>query len=91
LENLVGSRRRGAIFPSGEVIWTATSLTGSVIRNDWRPVWEKAREIQALFNAKPNFPSRADRDDAWQRFNALRDEAGRVSKEEYADIRVMSD
>lgn len=90
LEQLVRSRRPDAILSAGEVVWTATKITGSLIRNDWRPVWEAARELQALFDDRPMFPSREERETAWRRLNELRDEAGRVSREEFEDVKQMS-
>src|SRR5688500_7359738 len=89
-EALVAERRRGALFNPGEIHFTATNFTFSVRRNDWRPVWEKGREVQAAFNAKPHFPTPAERQEAWVRFNALRDEASQIAKEERSDFETMS-
>ncbi|MEA3049092.1 MAG: hypothetical protein QOG84_928 [Sphingomonadales bacterium] len=89
-EALVGERRRGALFNPGEIHFTATNFTFSVRRNDWRPVWDKAREVQGAFNAKPQFPTVTERQEAWTRFNALRDEASQIAKEERSDFETMS-
>lgn len=90
LESLVGSRRRDALFGAWDIIWTPTSITGSIHRSDWRPVWNKAREIQELFNGKPHFPTRDEREAAWMRFNALRNEAGELRDSERSDFEAMS-
>jgi hypothetical protein len=89
-ELLVGERRRGALFNPGEIHFTATNFTFSVRRNDWRPVWDKAREVQAAFNARPHFPTVAERQEAWDHFNALRDEASEIAKEERGNFETMS-
>ncbi len=46
---------------------------------DWKPVWKLAGEIQARFNEKPFYPNRSARDNAWTRFNDLRNEASRLA------------
>ena len=89
-EGLVGERRRGALLNPGEIHFTASNFTFSVTRNDWRPVWEKAKEVQAAFNARPHFPTPGERQEAWTRFNALRDEASQIAKEERGDFEAMS-
>jgi len=89
-EGLVSERRRGALFNPGEIHFTATNFTFSVRRNDWRPVWEKARAVQAAFNAGPRFPTPGERQEAWVRFNSLRDEASQIAKEERSDFEAMS-
>jgi hypothetical protein len=89
-EALVAERRRSALFNPGELYFTATNITFSVRRNDWRPVWEKVREVQAAFNSKPRFPTPGERQAAWTRFNALRDEASQLAKEERSDFETMS-
>jgi hypothetical protein len=43
--------------------------------HDWRPVWDKAKEIQTVFNSGIRYQTKELRDQAWTRFNNLRNEA----------------
>lgn len=74
LERMVDSRRQGFVM----------------ILHDFRPVWDKAREIQAGFNGGVRFPTPQTRQAAWERFNAQRDEASRVFDEQKEQIRDRS-
>jgi hypothetical protein len=53
---------------------------------DWRPVWDKTKEIQALFNAGVRYPTKELRDQAWVRFNNLRNEASKRANEDRETI-----
>ena len=66
LERMIDARRQGIIF----------------ISHDFRPVWEKARDIQAIFNNGVKFPTSEMRQTVWERFRTLRDEASEVFKEQ---------
>ena len=52
--------------------------TGAIVY-DWRPVWQKARDIQTLFSSRPFYPTKSARDESWTRFNDLRNEASRLA------------
>lgn len=47
----------------------------------WVDVWAKAAEIQRGFNGV-RYPTKEQREQAWKRFNSLRDDASRLSKSE---------
>lgn len=58
-----------------------------VERHDWRPVWALCREIQEAFKGYRGFESKEQHQEAWQRFNKLRQSASRLSdieKEKFA-------
>ncbi len=74
-ERMIDMRRQGIIF----------------IAYDFRPVWEKAREIQAIFNNGVRFPTFQIRQTAWEHFRNLRDEASRVFKEQQEQIQDNSE
>jgi cell division septum initiation protein DivIVA len=70
LERMVSS----AFSPlSGRRICESYGLHGHMVY-DWRPAWQKAREIQQAFKSGIQYPTRADRENAWIRFNSLRNE-----------------
>jgi vacuolar-type H+-ATPase subunit H len=52
---------------------------------DWRPLFDKAQEVQAGFNGRPHYPTKNDRDHAWVRFNdarsLLREHANKAREE----------
>lgn len=65
-------------------------FTGTT-RDDWEPVFELMKEIQADFNKKVRYPTREERDAAWQTFCTLRSEAHEQSKKrnkERSDYRM---
>ena len=74
LERMIDARRQGIIF----------------ISHDFRPVWEKARDIQAIFNNGVRFPKIEMREKTWERFRTLRDEASQVFQEQQNQIRGHS-
>jgi hypothetical protein len=48
----------------------------------WRPAWDKARIIQEGFKEGTKYPTRAEQEAAWQRFNVVRNElSGRSNKD----------
>lgn len=58
-----------------------------VERHDWRPVWALCREIQETFKGYRDFETKEQRQEAWQRFNDLRQRASRladIEKEKFA-------
>ena len=58
-----------------------------VERHDWRPVWALCREIQEAFRGYRGFESKEQHQEAWQRFNQLRQKASRladIEKEKFA-------
>jgi len=59
-------------------------FTGTT-RDDWTPVFELMKEIQADFNNKVKYPSRDERERAWQKFCDLRSEAHDASKARNAE------
>lgn len=56
----------------------------------WKDIWAKASEIQNGFKGI-RYPTKAQRDEAWQRFNSLRDEASRRNQDESDNRRWKSD
>lgn len=75
--------------PIGKDFVSPTEAWGFT-RNDWRPVWEHARAIQAAFNSKVRYPAVSDREAAWLRFNNLRNELSRIDKSERESMFSMS-
>lgn len=59
-------------------------FTGTT-RDDWSPVFELMKEIQADFNNKVKYPTREERETAWQTFCSLRSEAHEKSRERNAE------
>ncbi len=58
-----------------------------VERHDWRPVWALCREIQETFKGYRGFETKEQHQEAWQRFNELRQKASRladIEKEKFA-------
>lgn len=58
-----------------------------VERHDWRPVWALCREIQETFKGYRGFETKEQHQEAWQRFNQLRQKASRladIEKEKFA-------
>lgn len=64
-----------------ESTWRLTGTT----REDWEPVFELMKEIQSDFNNKIRYPSREDRETAWQTFCSLRGEAHEKSRKRNAE------
>jgi len=58
--------------------------------NDWRPVWAKAATIQQVFNSGIRYPTKELREQAWLRFNELRNEASERNNAEREHVRHMS-
>lgn len=56
----------------------------------WKDIWAKAAEIQAGFKGM-RYPTKAQRDEAWERFNSLRDEASRRNQDESNNRRWKSE
>ena len=75
LERMIDARRQGFVL----------------ILHDFRPVWDKARDIQGVFNSGVRFPTLQMRQTAWERFRTLRDEASRVFREQQDQIRDRSE
>lgn len=69
-----------------------SSQSSSSLANQfrWRPFWEKAREIQLLFNSKPDFSSKGEHQKWWNNFNDLRDSASKKMKKERLSLEVYS-
>jgi len=61
-----------------------------VVRQDWRPFWALAKEIQAGFSAGVRYPTKELRQAAWERLNALRDEASRRGDRERDHLSAKS-
>lgn len=59
-------------------------FTGTT-RDDWTPVFDLMKEIQADFNNKVKYPSKEERQHAWERFCELRSEAHEKSRERNAE------
>jgi hypothetical protein len=75
LERMISS----AFSPlSGRRICDRYGMFGQMVY-DWRPAWEKAREIQELFKSRVRYPTASQRDNAWTRFNSVRNELSRRS------------
>jgi hypothetical protein len=75
LEELISS----AFSPlPGRRIHHRYSILGQMVY-DWRPAWEKAREIQEWFKSGVRYPTASQRDNAWTRFNNIRNELSRRS------------
>lgn len=59
-------------------------------RNDWRPFWAAAKEVQAIFNEGVDV-AREERTSLWKAFNDLRDEAHVLQTKEMEDFTLQSD
>lgn len=59
-------------------------FTGST-REDWKSVFDLMKEIQSDFNNKVKYPTRDEREVAWQKFCLLRTEAHEKSKQNTAE------
>jgi hypothetical protein len=90
LEGLI--RDRTGLLPSlhDEFITTPTEIVG-FLRHDWRPVWAKAKEIQEGFNAKVRYPTKELQEQAWTRFNSLRNAASAANNAEREKFQRMSE
>ena len=58
-----------------------------VERHDWRPIWALCRQIQETFKGYRDFDTKEQHQEAWQRFNELRQRASRladIEKEQFA-------
>jgi hypothetical protein len=53
--------------------------------HQWNEVFELCKEIQEDFKKKIRFPTKAERDEAWQKFFELREEAYRLRNEQYKE------
>ncbi len=60
-------------------------------RQDWKPVWALAKEIQEGFNSGVRYPTKELRQAAWERFNGLRDEASKRANSERDQLRGRSE
>jgi RecG-like helicase len=63
---------------SGRSIKHPYGLLNQVVY-DWRPAWDKAREIQEAFKSGIRYPTVAERQNAWTRFNDVRNDLSRRS------------
>jgi hypothetical protein len=63
---------------SGRRITHPYGLLGQMVY-DWRPAWDKAREIQEHFKSGIRYPTAAQRESAWTRFNNVRSDLSRRS------------
>src|ERR1035437_8567863 len=50
-------------------------ISKSGVQYKWERVFDKCREIQEGFNAKPHYPTNTQQESAWARFNQLRSQA----------------
>lgn len=58
------------------------ALTFFLPGHTWANKWRLAAEIQEGFNSNVQYPEKAERDEAWQKFYSLRGELARRSKED---------
>lgn len=76
--------RLGSVMPSAPPIFVKAT------RQDWRPFWALAGEVQQAFKSGVRYPTRELREAAWLRFNVLRDEANRRATAERAALHSHS-
>lgn len=74
---------------SGRRIHHPYGLFGDMVY-DWRPAWDKAREIQALFSSGVRYPTAGAREAAWVRFNNVRSELSRRSNADRDNVFMVS-
>lgn len=72
------------MIPGEQGIFTSLHM------HDWRPVFAKAKEIQATFNSRIRYPTKQARDQAWVRFNGLRSLAFERANSERSRFRSES-
>ncbi len=73
------------------LISSTWGLTGTT-RDEWEPVFSLMKEIQADFDKKVKYPTKEQRETAWQTFCALRSEAHEKSRKrnkERSDFRMI--
>lgn len=63
---------------------------GNDTRSDWKGFWSYAKAVQQKFNLGIKYPTKEERQEAWQRFNKLRDEASKRSEAERESIQSHS-
>lgn len=68
----------------GDRINSTHGFTGTT-REDWEPVFELMKEIQADFNSKVKYPTIEERETAWQTFCSLRSDAHEESRKQNAE------
>lgn len=61
------------------------SFFGSFQPHQWNDVFELIKEIQEDFKKGIRYPTKAERDEAWQTFFNLRDDAYRLKHEQYEE------
>ena len=81
LESMI-DLKTGRGFSGVVTVFVPTSVT-------WGDIWAKAAEIQNGFKGI-RYPTKAQREEAWQRFNSLRDDASRLGKDERDSLRWRS-
>lgn len=59
-------------------------------RSNWKEFWDYASKIQQGFNSKVRYPTGRLRQEAWDRFNSLRNEASRRGDAEREALRNLS-
>ncbi len=89
LKDLI-KERTGLLSLYGAQTFTSPTKLGNVVRHDWRPVWELQREIQSMFNSGVRYPTRSEREQAWLKFNTVRNEASAAANAERVDFHEMS-
>ena len=81
LESMI-DLKTGRGFSGVVTVFVPTSVT-------WGDIWAKAAEIQNGFKGI-RYPTKVQREEAWQRFNSLRDDASRLGKDERDSLRWRS-
>jgi hypothetical protein len=82
LESMI-DLKTGQGFSGVITVLVPTSVT-------WGDIWAKAAEIQDGFKGV-RYPTKAQREGAWQRFNSSRDDASRLGKDERDSRRWKSE
>jgi hypothetical protein len=82
----------GLISDLASLMPDAPSVIGiGLHRQDWKPFWALAAKIQEGFNSGVRYPTKELRQAAWERFNALRNEARKRSTSENDQLRSRSE
>lgn len=64
---------------------SSRSIFGSFMPHQWDDVFELIKEIQEDFKKGIRYPTKAERDEAWQTFFNLREDAHRLRREQYQE------
>ncbi|MBT5304978.1 MAG: hypothetical protein HOL31_07850 [Candidatus Scalindua sp.] len=78
--------RLGSLLPRDQ----SSLFNFGTTRSNWKEFWDYASKVQQGFNSKVQYPTGSLRQEAWDRFNRLRNEASRRGDAEHEALRNWS-